>query len=730
MRSRIRLLLLSVPVLFLLSCGRDHISYVNPFIGTEYTGHTFPGACLPFGMVQPGPQTGNGDWEHCSGYVWKDTLIQGFTQTRLNGTGSTELGDILIMPFSHKQNKDYSSTFDKQSETASPGYYAVDLTGNRVKAEITCSKRVALHKYEFQGEERKLYIDLQNGQASDPNTLNNRVLSADVVFPDEYTITGSESISAWAERKLYFAIRFDTPVVAHQLFTPVAPQKAPKLLLDFGSGKKQIMVKVALSANSVDGALKNLNEEMPGWNFAKVQKAARREWEKELSKFEIDADEDVKISFYTSVYHLLIQPNIISDCGEEAFYSTFSQWDTFRTANPLYALVWPGKYAEIVNSMLTMGEKQGFLPIWALWGDETYGMIANHSVPAVTDAVLKGIPGVDAERVWKMVSNSLTSNTGLADSRRSLFESKETLEREWEIYDSLGYFPCDLVPRESVSRTLECGYDDWCAAELAEFTGHDGSLFRKRADYWRNIYDSGSGFFRGRCSDGSWREPFDEYSICHVWTNGGDYTEANAWQYLWHVLQDADGLAEVLGGKERTVERLDRFFSDSTRAAVNGEVVDVTGCIGQYAHGNEPSHHVIYLYTLMDRQDRTAELVREVCDRFYQARPDGLCGNDDCGQMSAWYIFSALGFYPLNPASGEYVLGASQIRSARVSLPDGKELLVSAEGISKDNMYPGEMLLNGRPIQKSISWEELRNGGKLQFRMLPEPRNQSLSEQE
>jgi len=321
-----------------------------------------------------------------------------------------------------------------------------------------------------------------------------------------------------------------------------------------------------------------------------------------------------------------------------------------------------------------------------------------------------------------MVESSLTTNTGVADPRRSNFESKATLEREWEIYDSLGYFPCDLIPRESVSRTLECSYDDWCAARLAEFMGSDDSLFNRRSEYWRNLYDTETGFFRGRLSDGGWREPFDEYSICHVWTNGGDYTEANAWQYLWHVLQDPEGLAEMLGGAERTVERLDRFFSDSTRAEVKGDVVDVTGCMGQYAHGNEPSHHVIYLYTLLDRQDRTAELVREVCERFYQARPDGLCGNDDCGQMSAWYIFSALGFYPLNPVSGEYVMGAPQLRSARVSLPGGKVLAIDAEGISGDNLYPEEITLDGKAVGKTLAWEDLRKGGKLKFRMAPAAR--------
>ncbi|MCR5019178.1 MAG: GH92 family glycosyl hydrolase [Bacteroidales bacterium] len=719
MNKRLRFLSLSAPIIVLLSCGTDYTVYVDPFIGTEYTGHTFPGACLPFGMVQPGPQTGNGDWEHCSGYVWSDTLIQGFTQTRLNGTGSTELGDILIMPFSHQQNPDYSSTFDKDSESAAPGYYAVNLTGNKVKAEITCTPRVALHQYDFQGDGRKIYIDFQNGQASNPEMLAGRVISADINFPDEYTVTGSEHISAWAKRELYFAIRFDTPVLERQLIDPEAPRKAPKLILDFGNGGKRIMVKVALSATSVEGALKNLDEELPGWNFSQVKKDARKAWNNELSKFHIDADDNVKISFYTSLYHLLIQPNIISDSGEEPFYSTFSQWDTFRAADPLYAIMWPEKYAQIVNSMISMGEKQGFLPIWALWGDDTYGMISNHSVPAVVDAVLKEIPGVDARRAWNTVRLSLTTNTGLADSRRSRFESKETLENEWNIYDSLGFFPCDRVPRESVSRTLECSYDDWCAARLAEFLGIEDSLFIKRSDYWRNIYDPQTGFFRGRCSDGRWREPFDEYSICHVWTSGGDYTEANAWQYLWHVLQDPEGLSEMMGGKERTVERLDRFFADSTRAAIKGEVVDVTGCIGQYAHGNEPSHHVIYLYTLMDRQDRTAELVREVCDRFYQARPDGLCGNDDCGQMSAWYIFSALGFYPLNPVSGEYVLGAPQLRSARISLPGGKKLLVTADGISGENMYPETITLNGKTVEKTISREDLSKGGELRFKMIP-----------
>ena len=379
-------------------------------------------------------------------------------------------------------------------------------------------------------------------------------------------------------------------------------------------------------------------------------------------------------------------------------------WDTFRAAHPFYALLMPEMDAAFVGSMLDQCDQQGFLPIWALWGKENYCMIGNHSVPAVVDACLKNLPGVDRERAYAAVKKSLTEPHFKAD---------------WDIYDKYGYYPFDLIREESVSRTLECGYDDYCAALLAKELGYedDYAFFMKRSQYYRNLFDPSTGLMRGKDSDGNWRTPFDKFHLSHAGTAGGDYTEGNAWQYTWHVLQDVDGLVELMGGKEKFLTKLDSLFVLDTKAEATGFVGDVTGLIGQYAHGNEPSHHVVYLYSLLGKKDRTAELVREVFDRFYQPKPDGLCGNDDCGQMSAWYIFSALGFYPVDSVSGEYIIGAPQLPYFRISLPNGKTLEIVAEGLSEENLYVGSVTLNGSPLDNVITYGQIMQGGKLVYEM-------------
>ena len=389
------------------------------------------------------------------------------------------------------------------------------------------------------------------------------------------------------------------------------------------------------------------------------------------------------------------------------YFSTLSQWDTFRAADPFYTLMYPEIMTEIVNSMIGQYDAIGFLPIWALCGKENYCMIGNHSVPAVVSACLKGLDGIDVEKAYGAVRASLT---------------ERHWRGEWDIYDRYGYFPFDLIPEESVSRTLECGYDDWCAAQLAERLGHreEHELFSRRASYYRNLYDSETGLFRGRDSRGNWRTPFNMLALSHAGTSGGDYTEGNAIQYVWHVLQEPESLMELMGGKEIFVSRLDSLFTDDRTAEVTGFVGDVTGLIGQYAHGNEPSHHVAYLYALAGRPDRTAEVVREVFDKFYLNRPDGLCGNDDCGQMSAWYLFSAMGFYPVNPASGEYVLGAPQLPRVTLSLPNGNRFTVIAENLSGENKYVKSVTLDGEKLGTTISHGRILEGGRLVFEMTSE----------
>ena len=642
-------------LLFLLSlvciagCSNPLSRWVDPFIGTDYTGHTFPAASCPLGMVQPGPQTGNYAWKYCSGYNHSDSLILGFTQNRLSGTGVPSLGNVLIMPFSDGHGPEYASA--KQDEFASPGRYSVRLPDNGAAVSITCSPRVACYEIDFTGRERHLFLNLQSAQVRvktpDPD-LSAAILDWDGDMPDGRTLRGSLEVKSWVKYRLWYEIVFDQPVLHLDTLCLNSSYKAPAYDLDFGPGGEPLKVKIALSFTSAEGAHSNMAE-VDGWNFSRVAKAAADRWERYFSLLPVEAPDSVLTAFYTSLYHLYLQPNVISDLGDPVRYSTFSQWDTFRAADLLRTLLTPDLEADIVCSMIDEAEARGHLPVWDLCGKDNYCMIGNHSVPTVVDACLRGLPGVDPERAYAAVRASLTTSHPKSD---------------WEIYDRYGYYPFDLVKEESVSRTLETCYDDWCAALLARRLGkeEDYAFFISRSRNYRNLFDASTGFFRGKDSNGAWREPFEPYRYAHAGKQGGDFTEANAWHYRWHVLHDTDDLISLLGGKESFVEKLDSLFSVSAPPSLTGESNDITGLIGQYSHGNEPCHHVIYLYTLAGRQDKAAELVRQVFRDFYRNEPGGLCGNDDCGQMSAWYIFSALGYYPVNPVGGTFVPGEAQVR--------------------------------------------------------------------
>lgn len=680
----------------------DCIAYVDPFIGTAFTGHTFPGAAAPFGFIQAGPQTGNLDWRYCGGYNFEDKEIQGFTQNRISGTGCPDLGDILIMPFSKGEKEDHASSFDKEGETASPGYYRVKLEENDVDVEITCSEHVALYKNVFGGA-RKLYIDFQNGTVANQRGLDYRVNQSEIDFEDNCTISGHINSTCWVHRDMYFVMQFDSPVTDRESWYAKPEHKAPKYLLDFGESDKPLMVKIALSSRSIDGAKHNLAAEMPDWDFGKAKAKVENLWRDNLSILSVKGMEDQKISAYTALYHLFLQPNIISDCGEEPEYSTFSLWDTFRAAHPFYSLFTLDKNVGFVHSLMANCDRQGFLPIWALWGIDNFCMIGNHAVPVVVEAALNGMPGIDAERVYAAVRKSLT---------------EDHYGSSWGIYDQYGYYPCDLIGA-SVAKTLESGYDDWCAAQLAAKLGktEDYEFFMKRSGYFKNLYDSGTGFMRGKDSDGCWREPFSPFVLPRSGDCGNDYVEGNAWQYTWHCIQDIPALIDLMGGKDEFIAKLDSLFAAEAGIDETGFVLDVTGLIGQYAHGNEPSHHIAYLYSMAGRPDRTAEIVREISDRFYLNKPDGLCGNDDCGQMSAWYLFSAMGFYPVNPIDGEFILGAPQLPRIKLSLPDGKTFTVIADKLSEENKYVGRITLNGKEISGKITREQILAGGTLKFSM-------------
>lgn len=711
--TRVSLVLIATIMLLSISCtnetAQDYTKYVNPIIGTAEFGHTFPGACVPFGMIQAGPQTGNCDWKYCAGYQYQDSTISGFSQNRLNGTGVGDLGDLLIQPFTGTSDRTgFESRFDRSSEQARPGYYAVKLSDFGVSTEVTATEHAALYRFTYHTNDNAgLMIDFQSGMVGSEQQLARKVLDATVNFESETVITGSCRTRAWLVRDYYYMIEFSKPVASKKLLPKKDEhEKAPRYALSFDLKKgEKLQVKIAMSSKSIEGAKANMAAEASGWKFEKAREAANSAWNDFLSRVDVKGNDDSKTMFYTSLYHLFIQPNNIADAGEEPFYSTLSLWDTYRAAHPLYTILSPEKVDGFVNSMLRQYDNQGFLPIWALWGGETYCMIANHAVPVIVDAYMKGFRGFDAEKAYEAVKTSLT-----VDHRNS----------EWKTYMDNGYFPYDSIRVESVSKTLESVYDDYCAALFARSLGKtdDQKYFENRAGFYKNLFDPSTGLMRARDSKGNWRTPFEPFDLSHASSSGGDYTEGNAWQYTWHVQHDVPGLINLLGGNERFTAKLDSLFSFSEEVKGKGLVVDVTGLIGQYAHGNEPSHHVAYLFALAGKPWRTQELVNEICRTKYVNKIDGLCGNDDCGQMSAWYIFTTMGFYPVDPCGGEFVLGAPQTEGVTLNLPGGKKFTMEAINFSDSNIYVESVALNGNPYTKtSINYRDIMDGGTLTFTM-------------
>lgn len=700
----------------------DYAAYVNPFIGAADNGHTFPGATTPFGMIQTSPVTGAVGWRYCSEYVYSDSVIWGFTQTHLNGTGCMDLGDILVMPSNGRRIRqwdDYRSPFDKSTESASPGYYAVTLSAPDIRAELTATPHAALHRYTYnRADSSALLIDLQHGPAWSETQYHSHVRLCETQWEDSVTLTGHVRNSVWASQDYFFVMQFDRPVSDIATLAPAAEtERGQRIVAGFDlSDGQQLMMKVALSTTSVDGARRNLEAELPGWDFDAASAKARADWNSYLGRIDVDGTDTEKTNFYTAFYHSLIQPNMIADVdgayrnaadsvvtatGGE-FYSTFSLWDTYRAAHPFYTLMVPERVDGFVNSLVEQAEVQGFLPIWGLWGKETYTMVANHGVPVIAEAYRKGFRGFDADRAFEAIKRTQTAS--------------HPQKSHWEIYDRYGYFPTDSIRAESVSSTLETAYDDYAAADMASLLGRtdDEKRFRRRADYYKNLFDTQTGFMRPRLTDGSWRTPFDPASVGHSESVGGDYTEGNAWQYTWHVQHDVPGLISLMGGNEAFLTKLDSMF---TTELVTTQA-DVTGLIGQYAHGNEPSHHVTYLYAMAGRPWRTQELIRQIVDTQYRPEPDGLSGNDDCGQMSAWYMFSCMGFYPVDPVSATYVIGAPQMPGFTLHLAGGKTFSIRAEGLSKDNLYVESVTLNGKPhTSPFITHEEITRGGEMVFKM-------------
>lgn len=716
-------IVLSFLLLAVVGCGKtDYTKYIDPFIGTGGNGHTFPGACAPFGMVQPSPVTGYGEWKYCSEYQYEDTTIYGFAQNHLNGTGCPDLGNVLIMPIAGelvREWDDYNSDYKKSSEKASAGYYSVYLDRANTKVEITASDRVAIYRLRYDGNDKKgLLIDLQHTPSFNKARLHTHINEASSEWIDDYTLVGYSNEKMWGKQEYYFVVKFNRPKVSETILPQLEHEKALRRVAEFNiESGEELMIKVALSSVNIEGAMENLGE-VSHWDFDAVRATTKAKWNTLLSRTEVKGTKEQKINFYTSLYHAFIQPNLHSDIdgryrnavGEvikskaEHCYTTFSLWDTYRAAHPLYTIVMPERVNDFITSMLEQGWEQGYLPIWALYGGETHCMIGNHAIPVIVEAWRKGFRGYDGKEALELMCKSQT----IPHKRNN----------EWGLYMQYGYYPADKISSQSVSRTLENAYDDYAVSEMAKMLGEDEcrAHYARRAEFFKNVFDPETRCTRPRLADGSWQTPF-EPNVMVPYKQGGSFTEATPFQYTWHVQHDVDWLIDFMGGKEAFVKRLDSLFEGE----VVHKQVDITGLIGQYAHGNEPCHHIPYLYTLAGRQDRCAEVIRKVFDTQYSPRYDGLCGNDDCGQMSAWYIFSAMGFYPVDPVSCKYILGAPQIKEVTLNLVGGKTFTVKAEGLSHKAKYVRAVYLNGEKLDRNyITHNEIMKGGELRFEMTKE----------
>lgn len=699
----------SLSILFILiSCSEHEGGYcalVNPLIGSGGHGHVFVGANVPHGMISVGPNNVSEGWDWCSGYHDSEQTIAGFAQTHLSGTGVTDLGEVVLMPYLGTPVFDkgtgcgdgFAVTFEKEDEIVRPGYYEVNIMDGRLQVRLTASGRVAYHRYvkdeSASGEDLGLILDLKSSARS--LLFRQGLQDSKLVKADDYTITGFRLSDEWArDHKVYFAARFNHPILSVEGENPV-------YALSFGD-KDYVDARVSVSYSSVEGALANLEAESDLY-FEDVLAFAGRSWSEELSRIEFKGiDSRVDTLFYTSLYHTSFAPQLYSDAGQPDDYTIFSTWDTYRAVHPLYNIIDP-RAGDYVNSLLKISETSGRLPVWHLAGYETDCMVGVHSVPIIVDAALKGVEGVDPRRA-------------LAEVKK--FAQQPVPDGGLEYIDSFGYLPADKV-NWSVSRALEYCIDDDAVARLASALGDEqtAEYYAARAKNYRHYFDPVTGYMRGKLSDGSFREPYDPSFSLH---EEADYVEGNGWQYTWLVPHDPYGLIELFGGVEPFLRQLDALFL-ADEALNEGASADITGMIGQYAHGNEPSHHTLYLYAYAGEQYKTAEKVRQVCREFYTTQPDGLIGNEDCGQMSAWYIFTALGFYPVHPTAGEYVFGSPLCTEAVIHTIDGTDFKVVARNNSDENIYIQSVTLNGKPYDKfSISHKDIMKGGELVFDMGPE----------
>ena len=738
-------------LMFVFSCAAacaagaafaDLAEYVDLFTGTAGTGHTHPAAEVPFGMVQAGPDTGCNDWAYCPGYQFKDTSVLGYSLTHLSGTGCPDYGDVQILPFAGEVGTmPKRCRIDKASEKATPGYYAVRQPDDGLLVEVTAAKRAALYRVTG-GRDGvvKVLVNLPFGLGdhvyeTDVAKVNVRTSEANCRETDGCRLTGSYFRTGWiSRRRIAFDLVFDRPWKSLERIpgTLGTPDEAPRYVATFAADEKPLMIKIGLSMTGPDGAAKNRAADIPGWDFEGVRTAARAKWNELFARAVCEGTDDQKRNWYTALYHLYGQPNDyadvdgkfsaadnkVRDSKDGTYFTTLSLWDTFRAAQPWYTIVTPEIVVPVIDSMLSHYQTFGRLPVMSYGGHNVDCMVGNHSIPVIADAYLKGFRGFDTELAFEAITNTLTvAHPG---------KPKEN----WDLWDKYGYFPCDIIRGESVSRALECSYGDYCAAQYLTAIGKtkEASFFAKRAQNWKNVFDTSIGFGRGKTTKGQWRTPFDPYAFGHGAENDNDFTEGNAFQYSWHVMQDVPGLVAAMGGRDKFVARLDSLFEAKQQGPdTQGDTVllDISGMIGQYVHGNEPSHHVIYFYPQVGHPEKAAEKIREVFDTQYHIGPEGLCGNDDCGQMSAWYVFSAMGFYPFNPCGGEYVIGAPQVSkvvlripSTNYHLPTTNSFTVVAKGLSKENKYVKSVTLNGKPITDwKIRHSDIVKGGELVFEM-------------
>jgi len=728
-----KFIILTLTFLFYQSCQKKEsttlaqkdkslISYVNPFIGTGGHGHTYPGATMPFGMMQLSPDTRLDGWDGCSGYHYSDNYIYGFSHTHLSGTGVSDYGDILLMPTNEINfnngadgKKGYKTHFLHKNEVATPGFYKVTLDSTNIEVALTVTPRAGMHKYEFPNSENQIVIlDLEH---------RDKVLDLNINVLSETELNGYRFSDAWAkDQRLYYHIKFSHPFTYKDNISKNV-LKASKAAFQFNNPKNEpIYVSIGISAVDEEGALNNLEAEIGTKKFDQIKTEAEKVWEKQLEKIVIETpNEDYKTNFYTALYHTMIAPNLYQDVDGRYrgmdlkihqtsnfdYYTVFSLWDTYRAAHPLYTIIEQERTNDFINTFLAKYDEGGIMPIWDLSANYTGCMIGYHAVPVIADAYLKGINDYDVEKAFAAMKHSaMQDQLGLKS------------------YKEFGYIPVE-EESESVSKTLEYAYDDWTIAQMAKSLNknEDYALFSERAQYYKNTYDPDSKFMRGRFRN-TWFAPFDPYEV------NFNYTEANAWQYSLYVPQDISGLINLMGGKDAFINQLDTLFT--AKAETSGrDQADITGLIGQYAHGNEPSHHMAYLYNFVNKPFKTQEKVHQILTQLYHNAPDGISGNEDCGQMSAWYVLSSLGFYSVTPASNQYIIGKPLFDKATINLESGKRFTIVAKNNSEKNIYISSATLNNENLTRTyLTHEEINNGGTLVFTMTDTPTNWGTNEED